>query len=91
MTTGQGVQLYEGNCLDLLPEIPDGCVQAVITDPPYMSAMQHNGSMTDFSDCENLRPFYRMLIKGLISKLASTGSVYWCCDWRSYPKWGSCL
>ncbi|HOA53319.1 MAG TPA: hypothetical protein PKI05_13780, partial [Thermogutta sp.] len=27
--------LYEGNCLDLLPRIPDGFVKLVVTSPPY--------------------------------------------------------
>lgn len=31
---GQHV-LYRGDCLDILPQLPDGCVDAVVTDPPY--------------------------------------------------------
>jgi adenine-specific DNA-methyltransferase len=27
--------LYEGDCLDLLPHIPDGFVKLVVTSPPY--------------------------------------------------------
>ena len=27
--------LYCGDCLDILPKLPDGCVDAVVTDPPY--------------------------------------------------------
>ncbi|HUW99644.1 MAG TPA: hypothetical protein VMY35_01590, partial [Phycisphaerae bacterium] len=30
-----GVQLYCGDCLDILPQLPDGCVDCVVTDPPY--------------------------------------------------------
>ena len=30
-----GVQLYLGDCLEIMPQLPDGCVDAVITDPPY--------------------------------------------------------
>lgn len=29
--------LYQGNCLQLLPELPDESVDALITDPPYCS------------------------------------------------------
>ena len=32
MTT---VDLRLGDCLELMKELPDGCVDAVITDPPY--------------------------------------------------------
>ena len=30
-----GIALYNRDCLELLPQIPDGCVDAVVTDPPY--------------------------------------------------------
>lgn len=29
------VILYCGDCLELLPKLPEGCVDAVVTDPPY--------------------------------------------------------
>lgn len=29
------VQLFCGDCLDILKTLPDGCVDAVVTDPPY--------------------------------------------------------
>jgi DNA modification methylase len=31
----EGVKLYCGDCLKILPQLPDGCVDAVVTDPPY--------------------------------------------------------
>jgi site-specific DNA-methyltransferase (adenine-specific)/modification methylase len=32
---GDNVTLYLGDCLDVMREIPDGSVDAVVTDPPY--------------------------------------------------------
>jgi len=29
------VRVIEGDCLDVLRSLPDGCVDAVVTDPPY--------------------------------------------------------
>ena len=29
------VRIIEGDCLAVLPTLPDGCVDAVVTDPPY--------------------------------------------------------
>lgn len=31
------VQLYQGDCLELMKDIPDGSVDMVLTDPPYSS------------------------------------------------------
>jgi site-specific DNA-methyltransferase (adenine-specific) len=33
--TGPGWTLYQGNCLDVLPTLAAGSVDAVVTDPPY--------------------------------------------------------
>lgn len=30
-------QVIEGDCLDVMRQLPDGCVDAVVTDPPYCS------------------------------------------------------
>ena len=35
MITGENYTLYLGDCLDILPGLEAGCVDAVITDPPY--------------------------------------------------------
>lgn len=35
-------QIYLGDCMDLLPGIPDGSVNAIITDPPYGVSYQSN-------------------------------------------------
>lgn len=33
-----------GDCLDILPTLPDGCVDAVVTDPPYGVGAVQNGA-----------------------------------------------
>lgn len=37
-----GVQLYLGDCLDVLKTLPDGSVDAVVTDPPYGIGFKYN-------------------------------------------------
>ena len=32
---GKPVRIWEGDCLELMREMEDGCVDAVVTDPPY--------------------------------------------------------
>src|SRR5581483_3082986 len=34
---GGAVRLWRGDCLRVLSSLPDGCVDAVVTDPPYSS------------------------------------------------------
>ena len=34
-TESDPVRVIEGDCLDVLRRLPDGCVDAVVTDPPY--------------------------------------------------------
>jgi DNA modification methylase len=35
-------QLYNGDCLEIMRDMPDGCVDAVITDPPYGLDYRYN-------------------------------------------------
>ncbi len=41
METIQPNTIHHGNCFDLLPSIPDGSVDAIITDPPYETTGLH--------------------------------------------------
>lgn len=36
-TEAEPVRIIQGDCLQVLRELPDGCVDAVVTDPPYCS------------------------------------------------------
>jgi DNA modification methylase len=38
--------IYHGNCLDILPTIPDSSVDAIITDPPYPEIDRPYGKLT---------------------------------------------
>ena len=35
MELTENINLLRGDCIDLLPKIPDGSIDAIITDPPY--------------------------------------------------------
>lgn len=43
--------LIQGDCLDILPQLPDGCVDAVVTDPPY--GVNFQGKNTKFTVRKN--------------------------------------
>ena len=38
--TEPGIEIYHGDCLEVLPNIPDGSVDMVLTDPPYKMTKQ---------------------------------------------------
>jgi site-specific DNA-methyltransferase (adenine-specific) len=46
---GSRWQIITGGCLDLMRSLPDGSVDAVVTDPPY-DEKTHNGAMSRHSD-----------------------------------------
>jgi site-specific DNA-methyltransferase (adenine-specific) len=45
-TDAEPVRVVEGDCLDVLPRLPAGCVGAVVTDPPYGIGLKNNGNFS---------------------------------------------
>jgi DNA modification methylase len=41
------VRVIHGDCLDLLPTLPAGCVDCVLTDPPYGVSFDYKGGHDD--------------------------------------------
>jgi len=81
-TDDNPVKVIHGDCLDVLRKLPDGCVDAVITDPPYSSGGFTRGDRQ----------------MGVAAKYQQTGTereyapfsgdnrdqrswAYWCCLW----------
>ena len=54
-------QLYQGDCLDILPTLPAGSVDAVITDPPYpdyhTEIYKYNAELLDVLSAYKSRQF----------------------------------
>ena len=51
------IQLYNGDCLELMKNIPDGSVDLVLTDPPYgtMSGENRSGKLKEKHPCDGSR------------------------------------
>jgi site-specific DNA-methyltransferase (adenine-specific) len=58
-TEAEPVRVIQGDCLDVLRELPDGCVDAVVTDPPY-------GLGFDYLSYEDTRANLADLIAGFV-------------------------
>lgn len=43
------IQLYNGDCLELMKNIPDSSVDLTVTSPPYDNLRTYNGNITQWS------------------------------------------
>jgi adenine-specific DNA-methyltransferase len=65
--------LYEGDCLDLLPHIPDGFVKLVVTSPPYNLGKPYE----DRLELDEYLAQQRMAIEECVRVLGDRGSICW--------------
>lgn len=81
----QDCKLLQGDCLELILDIPDNSVDLIVTDPPYCIGTTSNGQKGNYSDNNLIRPFFDLLFKQYERVLKPTGAVYINTDWRTYP------
>lgn len=84
------IQLYHGNCLDVMPTLPPGSVDMVLTDPPYGMGFKSGRSKT---------PRHKAIIgdnaidPGFLPiafrTLAPNGGLVMFCDWKTSCEWAS--
>jgi site-specific DNA-methyltransferase (adenine-specific) len=81
-----------GDCIEVMKQLPDKCVDLVLTDPPYFLPVQHyvgtrdNGfSKRTLGDTSVLSGYFAVIFGELarISKLSATWYIF--CDGQSYP------
>lgn len=65
--------LFEGDCLDLLSEMPDGLVKLVVTSPPYNVGKPYENRL----DLSDYLAQQRRVIVECVRVLAETGSLCW--------------
>jgi site-specific DNA-methyltransferase (adenine-specific) len=72
-----------------MKQLPDGCVDAVITDPPYFLPAQHYCTRTqqvrNLADLGILEHFFRSFMQGTARVLKDDGVLYCFADGQSYP------
>lgn len=72
-----------GDCLEVMKQIPDRSIDAIVTDPPFAFAGGiSNGRSSEVSD-QFFRYWWRDLWKGLNRILKPQGEGFCWCDWRS--------
>jgi len=65
--------LYEGDCLDLLPRIPDGFVKLIVTSPPYNLGKSYETRL----EFDEYLAQQRMAIEECVRVLNDRGSICW--------------
>ncbi|MDE0313351.1 MAG: site-specific DNA-methyltransferase [Candidatus Poribacteria bacterium] len=71
--TDVDVVLFDGDCSDLLKDIPSSSVDLVVTSPPYNIGKKYEKKTSLPSYLKNLEP----VIEELIRVLTATGSLCW--------------
>ena len=66
------IQLYNGDCLELMKNIPDGSVDLTVTSPPYDNLRTYNGNIDQW----NFEKF-KDIAKELYRVTADGGVVVW--------------
>jgi adenine-specific DNA-methyltransferase len=67
------VILYEGDCFDLLSQIPDGFVKLVVTSPPYNLGKPYENRI----DLEKYISWQGKIITECVRVLNKNGSICW--------------
>ena len=83
--------LFLGDCLDILPSLPDKSINTICTDPPFfIPATQYVSREQDrwknkFSDLLIMKNFFDQLAKEFSRLLKPDGHILIFCDSVSYP------
>lgn len=77
--------LKQGDCLELMKEIPSGSVDLIYTDPPYCVGASSSGLKSSFADFSLIVPFFREMFGEWQRILKEDGHCYISTDWRTYP------
>jgi site-specific DNA-methyltransferase (adenine-specific) len=84
-----GVELYCGDCLEVMKSLPDGSVDAVVADPPFSIPVKYQDANGDFprswGDLAVMEPWALLWLTEVRRITKDTGQVYICCDGNSYP------
>ncbi len=85
------VQIYHGDCREILPKFHSQEFDLIITDPPYSVGVNSSGQRASYGDNSVIKPFLTIIGKELFRVARINGAIYINTDWRTYPIWWDCL
>jgi site-specific DNA-methyltransferase (adenine-specific) len=85
--------VLQGDCLDVLPQLPAGCADLIYIDPPFGSGRVHESSRDAlagsrsfddrFASTSGYIQWMRPRLAELQRLLADSGTLFYHCDWHS--------
>ncbi len=72
-----------GDCLEVLPLLPDSFVDLLIADPPYNLDKDFHGKKFKRTSDELYVEYTEKWIENIVHILKPDASIYVCCDWQS--------
>ena len=79
------IELWHGDCLELMKNIPDGSVDLVLTDPPYGMAFKSNYRKEKYNEIKNDKSleWLEKYVGECFRILKQNTAVYFCCSWHN--------
>lgn len=68
-------QIYQGNCLQLIPELPESSIDIVVTSPPYWGQRQSAGTGAE-PDPRDYLSFLQKVFEAIHPKLKKQGIIW---------------
>jgi len=76
-------ELFDGDCLDVLPGLDSKLVDCVVTDPPFAFAGGISNGMTSRADSQFFVHWLTDVCKHLIRVTKDCGCMFFWCDWKT--------
>lgn len=86
-------EIYQGDCLELMRQLPDGFVDLIVTDPPYNMDYHGRGERNQFDPLANDQltsdehsAWFTACLDQMHRVLADNSHIYIWIDWRNYGR-----
>jgi len=76
-------RLYLGDCLDVMAELPEASLDALITDPPFTMAGGFSNGRSSTADSQFFAFWWRAVCEQLNRIMKPEGEGFIWCDWRT--------
>lgn len=80
-----------GDCLDVIPLLPESFIDLLIVDPPYNLDKDFHGKKFKKTSDDIYEEYTETWVKVILPHLKKDATIYVCCDWVSSPSIGRVL